>query len=671
LSAEDGQAPRIAALYGLGGAGKTSMAVEYAYRHLADVGVAWQFSAEDAALLAPGFGELAAQLGARGLIDTRDPVVSVHGMLATYPREWLLLFDNVPDRPSLEGLLPPAGRGRVLITSQNPNWPPGQGMEVPVLDRKVAAVFLVNRTGDPDEQAAAELAEQLDGLPLALEQAAAYMLATGGRLAGYLAMFRQRRPDMLARGKPTGYNSTVVATWSLAFEKLEHSAPQAAGLLRLLGNCAPEAIPLHLLLQERPGLADQLAPEVAPVLVPLLEDQLAAADAVASLRQYSLVSPPVEELLSVHRLVQAVTVDQMPAKLATAWRVATAALIEAALPPDPEQPGNWPEYAQLVPHALAALAADGDGMWKIALYLGYSGHYAAARDLFQRVVDARIKAYGPEHPETLPYCGGLAYWIGRAGDGAAARDQLAELLPVMERVFGAEHEEAISTRANLAYFTGMAGDAAAARDQLTALLPVRERVLGPEHQLVLVDRANIAFWTGQTGDAAAARDQFAELLPVRERVLGPEHPETLATRANLAYFTGMAGDAAAARDQFAELLPVRERVLGPEHPDTLTTRDHLASFTGLAGDAAGARDQFAELLPIRERVLGPEHWDTLSTRVRLASWTGEAGDAAGARDQFAALLPIMERVLGPEHPDTLETRHNLAYWTEQADRTAN
>ena len=144
----------MVALCGLGGAGKTSVAVEYAHRHLAEVGVAWQFPAEDPAVLAAGFGELAAQLGARDVLDTRDPVASVHGVLAAFPAGWLLVFDNAPDRASVQAFLPPAGPGRVLITSQNQIWPPGQALEVPVLDAEVAADFLVNRTGDADRQAA-------------------------------------------------------------------------------------------------------------------------------------------------------------------------------------------------------------------------------------------------------------------------------------------------------------------------------------------------------------------------------------------------------------------------------------------------------------------------------------------------------------------------------------
>ena len=252
LSASAGPAPRTVTLYGLGGAGKTSVAVEYAYRHLGQVGVAWQFPAEDSTVLAAEFSELAAQLGARGFADARDPVASVHAVLARFPAPWLMVFDNAADMASVTAFLPPAGPGRVLITSQNPAWP-GQVLEVPMLDEEVAAGFLVNRTGDLDRRAAQDLASMLGGLPLALEQAAAYIHATGGTLAGYLALFRHRRAEMLARGEPTGYDKTVASSWALAFDRLEQTEPGAVGLLRLLAFFAPEAIPLRLLLQPRPG----------------------------------------------------------------------------------------------------------------------------------------------------------------------------------------------------------------------------------------------------------------------------------------------------------------------------------------------------------------------------------------------------------------------------------
>ena len=558
----------------------------------------------------------------------------------------------------------------MLITTRNALWPGGQALEVPVLDLDAAAEFLVASTGDTDRQAAAGLAEAVGGLPLALAQAAAYTQATGDNLATYLASFRSRRADLLARGQPTGYAGTVAATWALAFAQLERSDPVPAGLLRLLAFCAPEAVPLRLLLQTQRGRMKGLRRPVTKV-VRRLRDPLVAADAVAALHRYSLVTPAGGGSVSVHRLVQAVTGDHMAPGLREAWRAAAAALIEAAIPADTSLPESWPACAALLPHAQAALPDDSHGMAQLALYLGHQGNYRAALELWQRILRARERSLGPEHPDTLITRANLVGSMAEAGDAAGARDQYAALLPVFERVRGPEHPDTLTARNNLAHSTGQAGDVAGARDQHAALLLIRARVLGAEHPDTLDTRHQLAVWTGEAGDAAGARDQHAALLPIRARVYGAEHPATLATRGNLARWTGEAGDAAGARDQFAALLPVFERVLGPEHPLTLTARGSLANLTGDAGDAAGARDQSAALLSIKERVLGAEHPDTLTTRANLAAWTGEAGDAAGARDQYAALLPIVERALGPEHPLTVATRDNLAYWTGEADDDAS
>lgn len=708
LTGGDGTSPRTVALWGMGGVGKTSVALAYARQHLADVGLAWQFSADERAVLEAEFSDLAAQLGVRDIADTRDPVTSVHGALAAFPAQWLLVLDNAPDRASIGRFLPPAGPGRILITSQNPGWRHGEALQVPLLGPKVAADFMVTRTGDRDWEAAGKLAEMMDGLPLALEQAAAYILATGGTLAVYLGLFRQRRTEMLRRGEPSGYPGTVATTWSLAFAKLEQSAPEAAGLLRLLAYYAPEAVPLRLLLQPRPGLVEELSPEISGMLAPLLESELAAADAIAALRRYSLVTRDSHGAVSVHRLVQAVTSDQMSAELAGMWRHAAAVIVEAAMPDDPEQPDTWPLYASLLPHAQTVLGDGSRGMEQIALYLGHSGSYDAARDLQEKAYHARTRVLGPDHRFTLVARNMLAYWTGKAGDPSGARDQFAallavqervlgpedpatlntlhnlarwtdqagdpvaatgqysELLPTIERVLGPDHPGTVQTRENLAEATGSAGDAAGARDEYIALLPALQRVLGTSHPETLNAQSKLANWTGEAGDPAGARDQYAALLAVQRRVVGAEHPDTLIAYANLASWTGEAGDPASARDQYAALLPIRERVLGPDHPDTLKVRANLAHWTGEAGDPAGARDQYAALLPIRAQVLGLEHPDTLSVRANLADWTGEAGDAAGARDQFTALVPIVERVLGFENPATLTDRNDLARWTREA-----
>ena len=565
LTGDDAAGPRLAALCGLGGAGKTSVAIEYAHRHLAEVGVCWQFPAEDPAVLAAEFAVLAAQLGAREVMDPRDPVASVHAVLAQAEAGWLVVFDNASDRASVAPFMPPAGPGRVLITTLNQHWPSGQALDVPVLDPEVAAAFMVNRTGDPDRVAAREVAVELGGLPLALEQAAAYIQATGITLARYLPLFRDRQADLLARGEAFGHPAHVAATLRLALSRLADEAPAAAGLMGVLAFLAPEPVPLALLLADKEA-AGLLGSEVGAVIGPVLGDLVAVGDAITALRRYSMVGPAGDRLVLVHRLVQAITRGQLSAEAAGQWERAAAALVDAAIPADARLAAEWPVFAVLLPHALAVLDLTSGGMSRIAQYLGYSGSYRAARDLFQLIANAygESDAYGPEHRDTLGARSELARWTGAAGgDTAGARDQLAALLPIIERVEGPEHGATLYARGRLARWTGEAGDAAGARDQLAALLPIIERVEGPEHGATLWVRGNLARWTGEAGDAAGARDQAAALLPIIERVLGPEHRDTLTARHSLARWSGEAGDAAGARDQAAALLPINRAGSGP------------------------------------------------------------------------------------------------------------
>ena len=556
--------------------------------------------------------------------------------------------------------MPPAGNGRVLITSQSQHWPLGQAIYVPVLDEAAAAGFLVSRTGDPDSRSAGELAEELGGLPLALEQAGAYIQATGMKLADYLDLFRQCQAELLARGEATAHPHTVTATLTLALARLERDSPIAGELLRLLSCLAPEPIPLDLLLDKPPSQAVP-APggsgaAAAAVVKALQGDQIAVRDAIAALRRYSLISPANDgTAVILHRLVQAIAQDQIPDDQVTSLRHAAADLVARCIPADTAIPAAWLSCAMLHPHVWAVLDLLGGDARRIARYLDCSGNHLAALHLLLHLADAPIwsDTYGPRHPETLAFQADLASMTGKAGNAPRARELFAALLPVRQEVSGAEHPDTLAVRAELAYWTGAAGDAAGARDQFAALLPVRQEVSGAEHPDTLAVRAGLAYWTGAAGDAAGARDLCAALLPVREKVLGAEHPDTLAVRAGLANWTGAAGDAAAARDIYAALLPVREKVLGAEHRDTLAVHAGLAYWTGEAGNPIAARELIAALLPIVERVNGTESLATLaySRRARLL---GRGGGGRGGRPghiRGAAAGPGEgSRGRGPGHP---------------------
>ncbi|MED7928040.1 tetratricopeptide repeat protein [Nonomuraea sp. LP-02] len=618
--------PSWIAVHGLGGIGKTSLLAEYSHRYLHAYRLVWHLAAEEPTLLSAAFADLATQLGVHQG-DGADPVHQVHAVLDTYPGRWLLIFDNAPDADSIQAFLPPTGSGHVLLTSRSGSWPDSHGLELTVLEREPATAFLLQRSGHDDAQSAAAVVAELGGLPLALEQAGAYMAETGTTPSGYLALLTSDRTALLAVGTPWGYAEKVASTWQAAFDHLATTSPPAIALLRLLACYAPENIPYQLLLDDLTveslvelGIGKGAKKQLS--LLPTGRMQVNAA--LIALRRYCLISRPHDGLVSVHRLVQSVTLDRLTAGQRTAWSAAASRALQQALPGTPWASEARSDYRRLLAHALTLLPPGSGGLLEISRYLGAAGDYRTARALAQQLYGHHTEHLGADHPDTLAAWHYLARWTGDAGNAASARDQLA------------------------------------------ALLPIRQRVLGSEHPNTLATRHHLAYWTGEAGDAATARDQLAALLPIRQRVLGSEHPHTLTTQYSLARWTGEAGDATAARDAFAALLPIRQRVLGLEHPDASLIRHGLARWTGEAGGAAAARDQYAALLPIHHRVLGAEHPHTLIIQHNLARWTGEAGDAATARDAFAALLPVRQRVLGAEHPNTLLTQRSLIYWTSRA-----
>ncbi len=595
----------------MGGVGKTSLARAYAQRHLDDYGVVWWVRAEDLSAIDGEFRSLLEVLLPPGeATKIGDARTATFALLAKQSEPWLLVLDNVPDAASVNGLLPPAGNGHVLITSRANAWP--DSTTIQPLDPDAAIDLLTSQSGEANREAAEALAAELGRLPLALTQAAGFVRKTSIDLATYLRLYRDRRTELHAESRPADYPHTVATTWQLAIDRLSEPART---LLNLLAFYAPDAIPVRRLL--------------ASVDEGPLADELARHRAIGELCAYSLVTPAGPDAVTVHRLIQAVTRDQLDKN---DWANTAHKLIVAATPE----------------HLAAATS--------LATWNNLRTH-----------VHALLDHLPPEHPDTLATWRLLANRTGEAGDATRARELHTKLLPIYERVLGAEHPDTLAIRSALAYFTGEAGDSAGARDLYSELLPISERVLGAQHPETLATRSMLASRTGKAGDAVQARDLYADLLPTVHRVRGAEHPDTLLTRSMLACWIGLAGDAAQARDLFLELLPTTDRVLGAENPISLVVRDNSAYWTGELGDAAGARDLYADLVPISERVLGAEHPDALATRKNLAIRTGQAGDTAGARDLFFELVPIMERVHGADHPNTVAAREDMAYWSGLSD----
>jgi Tetratricopeptide repeat/NB-ARC domain len=486
----------VMALCGLGGVGKTTAALEYAYRHQVDYEVVWFFHAEQATDLMAQFHELAQLLNAP---ENASPVATVHAALSTYPGRWLLVFDNVKDYAAARSWLPARGTGHVLVTTQDGLWPREQALEVSTLDAQAAAEFLLNRTMSTDVESAHAIAQELGLLPLALEQAAAFVETTGRSLEQYRELLRTNQSALLKRSAPAAHAAPVAATLSLALAELETASPGSLVLLRIAAFLAPEDIPFRLLLPENlelpsTGLDARLHDQVQE----LCTEPLALDDAVGGLRRLSLIGPP-SQVFSVHRLVQAVTRDQIAPDQRQAWRTIAMELIEAAVPDDPELPASWPLCRLLLPHAALILDPLNGLTWDLAMALGNSGDYATARTWFQTLVQAHEDSLGPEHPDTLSARHNFAAWTGEAGDAVTARDLLEKLLLTRKRLQGAEHADTLATRHGLAHWTGEAGDAVAARDMFEELLPIVERVMGAEHPATQTTRRALTRWTGKAG----------------------------------------------------------------------------------------------------------------------------------------------------------------------------
>jgi hypothetical protein len=665
---------------GLGGVGKTQVALDYAER-VWDSGAAelvvW-VTASSREAIASSFARLAGELTG---IDDPDPELGAQRLLqwlAATSARWLIVLDDLQHPRDLRGLWPPTmPTGQVVVTTRRRDAALAghrrRMIEVGVFTADEADAYLRAALADQPSlvEGATELAAAVGCLPLALAQASAYMRDRALSCADYRQRWTDRRRRLASLTPesdelPDEHRDTVAATWSLSVEQANQLEPAgvAGPLLEVASLLDANGIPLQLFTT--PAITDLLT----TILVREV-DQEQARDALGCLHRLSLISldrSAASQAVRTHALVQRATRDSLTSQhLAAVAHAAADALL-----------GIWPEVERdAVPGQVLRANADalahtvGEHLWQTGGHpvlfragtsLGEAGLADQARDYYQGLYTTAYTYLGPDHPDTLTTRHNLARWRGHAGDAAGAAAALEELLPDRVRVLGPDHPDTLTTRDYLARWRGHAGDAAGAAAAFEELLPDRVRVLGPDHPDVVTTRSNLARWRGESGQPAVAASAFEELLADALRVLGPDHLQTLTTRSNLALWRGHAGDAGAAAVAFEELLADYQRVLGPDHPDTLTARHNLARWRGHAGDAAGAAAALEELLPDRLRVLGADHPHTLTTRDFLARWRGHAGDAAGAVTALEELLPDRVRVLGADHPETLATRSNLARW---------
>ncbi|MBO0794187.1 MAG: helix-turn-helix domain-containing protein, partial [Ktedonobacteraceae bacterium] len=354
---------QMQSISGLGGVGKTQLAVEYAYRHQDEYQYVLWADAENAEGLIRSFTEIARLLN----LPEKDAQKQAFTIQATkrwlhHQRDWLLILDNVNHPELLLDFLPPTVGGHVLITTRCAEMnihiaslaPP---LVVDIFSDEQGALFLLHRSGllaldvtlNQAEagmwQLALSISHELGGLPLALDQAGAYLSTTKCSLSTYQQLYQQRRAHLLKerRGANADHPEPVATTWNISFRNVEQQNPAAADLLRLCAFLAPDAIPEMILTVG--------AEELGSVLAPVVADAYLLNEAIEVLRSYSLVNRnPQTQTLTVHRLVQAVLRDSMSSGVQQQWMQSAINVLVAAHPGEDFR--HWTIVERLLPHML-------------------------------------------------------------------------------------------------------------------------------------------------------------------------------------------------------------------------------------------------------------------------------------------------------------------------------
>lgn len=393
------------AVHGLGGIGKTQLALKCAQTYKDTYAVGLWVSARDAAALPTEYAKLARELGlpAQDLQETDLIVAAVRDTLSRN-HSWLLIFDNAEEPEQLNRFLPHPIRGHVIITARTPNWR-GLGIEplsLDVMTEADAVAFLHQRSGQTGDGAEAVAAE-LGRLPLALQHAGAYIAETSMAYPEYLALLQSHRQELFSQAtRPPDYPATVVTTWNLAYRDIREQDPAALDLLRLCAYLNPDNIPLDVLNEGSAHLPDPLADALA--------DPLKRNNAIRFLQRYALLTRS-GEYLNVHPLVQAVTRDRLTVEARESWGSAAVSLLANAFPDDIyDNPAAWENCERLLPHAITAdeqaqaLGLAGEAMAlllnQMAAYLHMRVEYKEARPYFERALVIREQVLGPDHPYT-------------------------------------------------------------------------------------------------------------------------------------------------------------------------------------------------------------------------------------------------------------------------------
>ncbi|HTQ55957.1 MAG TPA: toll/interleukin-1 receptor domain-containing protein [Bryobacteraceae bacterium] len=554
--------PAIVPIAGLGGTGKTQLALEYAYRHTADYDVVWWLRAEDPTTLAGDYAALAEPLGLADKAQADQPraIATVRTWLEHHTR-WLLTFDNALRAEGCRDYLPTGNAGHILITSRDQNWGGiAKPLKLDVWPRADALEFLRRRSGQDEPGAADKLCALLGDLPLALQHAGAYMEGTGMSVTEYLERYRDH---------PGVVHGPIAVTWQISVDRLKSECPPALDLLDLMAFLAPEDID----------------PELAAAAFP---DVLEFDRARAALRRYSLIGARAGSL-SLHRLVQAVTRERLALEGQEGrWAAAAVALLRAAFPFQQDVVETWTRSARLLPHALAAAEHaerldvspefTAQLLNRVGGYLMGLALLDAASQALGSSLSVAERVYGPDHPAIAEYANDFGLVLQEQGNLTGALAYVQRALAIDEKAHGAQHPDVARDADNIGTILRNQGDLVGALQFSRRALAIDEVVYGPQHPSVAVRANNIGQILKEQGDLAGALEYARRALEIDEKSYGPKHPGVAVDLNNIAGILRRQGDLDGALNYCRRALAIDEETYGPNHPEVGTDANNIGAI---------------------------------------------------------------------------------------------
>jgi hypothetical protein len=652
-------------LHGLGGVGKTHLAVEYVHQYRSSYELVWWIAAEQPALIRSAMAALAARLDVPPGEDLAQTLTAVYDALRTGRpyRRWLLVFDNANQPEDLAPFLSNPG-GHVLITSRNREWSGvAETVDVDVFTREESIALLRKRLPDITEDDAKMLADKLGDLPLALDAAANWQLATGTPVSEYMRLLDERMVQLLQESLPSTYPNPVAAAWGVAFDKLSQTAPASVQLLELCAFFGAEPISVKLLPMGR------FAPLPAP-LNDAVRDDIPLRRAVRDIQRYGLAKVnPTANSIQLHRLVQAVLRDRLTDEQRDAYRRSVHEILAAYNPGDPtDNPDeSWSRHEDIAPHVLPSGAIDGatSDIRKVVLdqtrYRYVTGDYVSSRELGELAYDRWREVLGPTDEQTLVAARFLGNALRSSGRPEEARALNEETYARARAALGEEHEHTLTTGNSVGADLRLIGEWKRARELDEDLLAKHRRVFTDDDSNTLRSANNLAIDLRLLGDFESAQALDQEVLDRRRRVLEGDHPDTYFTMSSLSRDLYGLGQYAEALKMQRESLPPHRAKIGEGHSNVLrATRIHVGTLVKM-GAYEEASQMAHQMVALSARNLGDRHLDTVGAKMTLAYALAYVDRLAEARVVGEDALAQYRAINADNHPFTFVCMANLAF----------